>query len=38
LAGQEESEEDEEEAFEDEIRTIVTAGLRMAIWRQTPVK
>jgi CBS domain containing-hemolysin-like protein len=28
LAGQEESEEDEEEAFEDEIRTIVTAGLR----------
>ncbi len=28
LAGHEESEEDEEEAFEDEIRTIVTAGLR----------
>ncbi len=28
LAGQQETEEDEEEAFEDEIRTIVTAGLR----------
>ncbi len=28
LAGYHESEEDEEEAFEDEIRTIVTAGLR----------
>lgn len=28
LAGHEETEEDEEEAFEDEIRTIVTAGLR----------
>ncbi len=28
LAGQQETHEDEEEAFEDEIRTIVTAGLR----------
>ena len=28
LAGHQETEEDEEEAFEDEIRTIVTAGLR----------
>ncbi|HIA18888.1 MAG TPA: HlyC/CorC family transporter, partial [Planctomycetaceae bacterium] len=28
LAGKNEEEEDEEEAFEDEIRTIVTAGLR----------
>ncbi len=28
LAGHHETEEDEEEAFEDEIRTIVTAGLR----------
>jgi CBS domain containing-hemolysin-like protein len=28
LAGHDETEEDEEEAFEDEIRTIMTAGLR----------
>ncbi len=28
LAGKEESPEDEEEAFEDEVRTIVTAGMR----------
>lgn len=28
LAGKEESHEDEEEAFEDEVRTIVTAGMR----------